>query len=251
MSIKQPKGTSKGGVMSKTAKIIIGVLGGLLGLAIIGVIAAFWLFSANIKVSNIITEEEAKQIAFEHAGVQEADVKMRRVKLDNEVLNSNYDIEFNVGNVEYDYEINAQTGHIDDFDVDGLDDEHYYEVVMESAPAGEQPKTQTEVGAVEESTSGTWNKTDPAVVDAKISEDEAAKTVLAKVPGAAESNLWIKTDIEDGRVVYEGKIIYDGTEYEFEIDANSGEMLSWETERAEPDEVPAEENYSEKQHHNQ
>ena len=56
--------------------------------------------------------------------------------------------------------------------------------------------------------------------------------VLAQVPGASRSDIReFETDSEDGRTEYEGKIRYDGMEYEFEIDAYSGAFRSWEAEQ--------------------
>ena len=54
---------------------------------------------------------------------------------------------------------------------------------------------------------------------------------LAQVPGAAVSDIQeFKADDDDGRTEYEGKIIYDGMQYEFEIDGYSGAIRSWEVE---------------------
>ena len=39
-----------------------------------------------------------------------------------------------------------------------------------------------------------------------------------------------KQDYDDGRLIYEGKIIYNNREYEFEIDAATGAVLDWESE---------------------
>ena len=38
-------------------------------------------------------------------------------------------------------------------------------------------------------------------------------------------------EIDDGYAEYEGEIFYDGTEYEFEISASDGSILSWEIDR--------------------
>ena len=38
-------------------------------------------------------------------------------------------------------------------------------------------------------------------------------------------------DREDGRMVYEGKIYYNGLEYEFDIDAVSGKIVKWDIDR--------------------
>ena len=34
----------------------------------------------------------------------------------------------------------------------------------------------------------------------------------------------------DGRMTYEGKIVYNGMEYEFEVDAHSGTITDWDSE---------------------
>ena len=43
--------------------------------------------------------------------------------------------------------------------------------------------------------------------------------------------LRIELDRDDGRYKYEGEIIYNNIEYDFEIDANSGTILEWSEER--------------------
>ena len=55
--------------------------------------------------------------------------------------------------------------------------------------------------------------------------------VTAEVPGAAESDIYeFETDRDDGRLEYEGKIIYNNTEYEFTIDGYSGAIREWDAE---------------------
>ena len=64
-----------------------------------------------------------------------------------------------------------------------------------------------------------------------ISEKEAKQIALEKVEGAVESDIK-DFHMENKRdyVEYEGKIIYDGKEYEFEIDGHDGIILEWEVE---------------------
>ncbi len=64
-----------------------------------------------------------------------------------------------------------------------------------------------------------------------LSEADAKKVALEKVPGAQESDIrgW-KLDRDDGRQEYEGSIFFEKMEYEFEIDATTGEIISWEAE---------------------
>jgi len=65
-----------------------------------------------------------------------------------------------------------------------------------------------------------------------IGEAKAKSIALSRVRGAKDLNIVkLHLDREDGRMVYEGKIIYNNTEYEFDIDAITGDIVSWEEER--------------------
>ena len=75
-------------------------------------------------------------------------------------------------------------------------------------------------------------KTPNSTVGALISEEEAKKLALEKVPGASEKDVRIHLDHDDGKTIYEGSIVYEGVEYDFEIDADSGVILEWEKEIA-------------------
>lgn len=65
--------------------------------------------AANSQTSEI-SVERAKQIALSHAGVGSA--KFKKAKLDYENGVKVYDIEFKVGNLEYEYDINVSNGAI-------------------------------------------------------------------------------------------------------------------------------------------
>lgn len=64
--------------------------------------------------------------------------------------------------------------------------------------------------------------------EATITMEEAGTLALEKVPGATDTNMRIKEDREDGRLVYEGSILYENKEYDFQIDAATGEFIEWE-----------------------
>ena len=64
-----------------------------------------------------------------------------------------------------------------------------------------------------------------------ISAEKAKGIALKKVPGANQSHIGeFHLDHEHGRVVYEGKMVYQNTEYSFKIDALTGDILSWEVD---------------------
>ena len=65
--------------------------------------------AANTQTSEI-SVERAKQIALSHAGVGSA--KFKKAKLDYENGVKVYEIEFKVGNLEYEYDINVSNGAI-------------------------------------------------------------------------------------------------------------------------------------------
>ena len=67
--------------------------------------------------------------------------------------------------------------------------------------------------------------------DVAISLEEARDIALAIDIRATASNISIELDRDDGWYVYEGEIFYNGMEYEFEIDADSGNILKWEEDR--------------------
>ena len=59
-----------------------------------------------------IGREKAISIALNHAGVKRSDVRELDCELDRENGVLVYDIEFEVGNMEYDYDIDAKTGAV-------------------------------------------------------------------------------------------------------------------------------------------
>lgn len=146
--------------------------------------------STNASNNGEITEEKAKQIALEHAGVKESDVTAIQIKQDYDDGSKQYEIEFYTADKKYEYDIKADDGTVLKVD---------YETIRG------------------QNTNGT-----------KITEEEAKKIALAKVKGATEKDIFIKMDSDDGMVLYEGEIRHNNKEYEFEIDAYTGDIVKWE-----------------------
>ena len=143
----------------------------------------------------------ALQTALKDAGVNEADASRIRVTMDRDDGMLVYEVRFDAAEVEYDYEIDAESGRIISTDVERWDDDDRDD----------------------------RNRT--ANANVAVSRDEAVKTALGKVSGATEKDVRIELDYDDGRYRYEGDIIYNGIEYDFEIDADSGRILEWEEDR--------------------
>ena len=68
--------------------------------------------------SQLITPEQAQTIALEHAGVTADEVTGLHAVMDIDNGRQEYDVEFRVGHLEYEYEIDAATGQIISTDID-------------------------------------------------------------------------------------------------------------------------------------
>ena len=151
----------------------------------------------NASDSGMIGEEKAKEIALNHAGLTEDQTQRLLVKRDYDDGRSIYEVEFyGEGRDEYDYEIDAVTGEIVAFDTDLHD-----------------------------------HGTAPSEGQSQVSEEQVRQTVLERVPGASAENIFLHLEWDDGRLEYEGELIYDNMEYEFKIDAYSGAVTEWEAEQ--------------------
>ena len=147
--------------------------------------------------SGAITEDAARQAALDHAGVAEADAQFLHTKLDRDDGRTVYEVEFWANGSEYDYEIDAASGEILAFD---YDTEH-------SAASG--------------------------AGEAALSAEDAKRIAFAHA-GVAEADatrLKVESDHDDGRFVYELEWEIGPVEYEYTIDAASGEILSFESDR--------------------
>lgn len=74
--------------------------------------------SSGANADNIISEEEAKNIALKDAGVKEGSVTNIRIELDFDDGRQEYDVDFYVGDKEFEYTISAEDGSILEKDAD-------------------------------------------------------------------------------------------------------------------------------------
>ena len=59
--------------------------------------------------------------------------------------------------------------------------------------------------------------------------EKAKEIAVARITGAKKINVTnIQLDNEKERMIYEGRIVYKNTEYKFDIDAITGEVINWE-----------------------
>lgn len=157
--------------------------------------------------------EKANEIAISHAGLSSGSVSFVKAKIDTEDGVKVYDIEFYSGNVEYDYEINAATGAIVSFD---QDIENYEIPTQPAAPT--QAATQPQTAAPKQAASSV------------ISVDKAKQIALSHAGVSGASFKKVKLDKDDGVRVYEIEFKVGNVEYEYDIDASSGAIISSSSE---------------------
>lgn len=161
-----------------------------------------------------IGKDKAAKIALADANLTDTDVTRLRVSKNHDDGQSIYEVEFTNENTEYEYEILASNGDILSTD---------YE---ESHTPNQQNQNGQQTQNGHHNQSGRQSQ-----ADVQLLIEDASALALERVPGATQQDLKIELDYDDAYYKYEGDIIYDQKEYEFEIDANTGEFLEWKEER--------------------
>lgn len=177
-----------------------------------------------------IGESKAKEIALENAGVTESDISRYQSSKDRDDGKTLYEIQFASGDTEYEYEINAENGDIISYGSESLNNGQSSTQNNTGTTTDNSGTNSTDTSQAQDNSQNTTaNNTGGNV---QFSEADAKAAALERVPGATEQDLRMELDHDDGKYIYEGDIIYQQMEYEFEIDANTGKFLKWSEERA-------------------
>lgn len=184
--------------------------------------------------TKIIDLQEAEKIALKHVKLKAEDVHMIRASLSKDFKNPVYDIEFYSGEMEYDFEIDAETGMILDFDKDV----ESFRFPNESPKDPNFPADDRSVPKEPASPSKQRGKTKSSVQSQNgsqeklLSLEEAQQIALEDLNMNDANPVFTKSylDKDDARINYEFEIRVGVTEYEYEIDAITGEILSFDRE---------------------
>jgi uncharacterized membrane protein YkoI len=159
----------------------------------------FLIFPVQATAAAYIEETEAKSIAFQHAGLSEEETSFVSVKQYEKRGMRLYDITFTGGGVKYNYEIDAISGEILEYE-------------RRSAGKAAQGHNDGNQGYI-----GFEKAKSIALAHANVSESEIRKYEA-------------EMDRHRGRAVYEIEFDHSWTEYEYEIDAETGEIVRWKSE---------------------
>lgn len=146
-----------------------------------------------------ISEAEAKAIAYEQVPGAADDGSAIVVK-EFDDMRKTYEVQFTHEGVLYEFKIAARNGRIIGQDMESTGAAGY------DTPAQDQ-----------ETAEGPQD----------IGVEKAKEIALSNVSGASASDVKkAQADNENGKLVYEIEIRYDGQEYDFEIDAATGDIVS-------------------------
>lgn len=156
--------------------------------------------------------DAAKTIALEAAGVSESAAVFSTAGLDRQNGTDYYAVDFTANGRTYAYDIDAVTG-----------------VIIDSSEDQSQPAQATDGGASADGANSSGTSSQSTGGSAAITEDQAREIALADAGLTAEEVTFLKTklDRDDGRLVYDVEFYTaDYTEYDYEIDAADGTVLS-------------------------
>ena len=147
-----------------------------------------------------ISADKAKSIALADAGVSESSALGLRVKQDWDDGMAIYEVEFRCNGAEYEYDIRSADGTILKSERDD-DNDYYY-------------------------------TTAPSASGSLVGEAAAQSAALTHAGVGADTVAWMEADFdyEDGRMVYEVEFYAGTTEYDYDINARTAEVLHFSQE---------------------
>lgn len=194
----------------------------------------------SVPVAGTITLEEARDIALADAGVAREEAVFTEAKQDMERGVPVFEFKFYGGNVEYEYEINGQTGAVYSKKTTtyvSQDPAGTPPPVQTAPPASQTPATQppatakpTPAPATQPPATQAPRPTQPS--NSFIGSDAAKQAALADAGVSAGDARFTKArmDYEDGVPVYEVEFYTATHEYDYEIHAQNGSVFHKEVE---------------------
>lgn len=197
----------------------------------------------SVPVAGTITLEEARDIALADAGVAREEAVFTEAKQDMERGVPVFEFKFYGGNVEYEYEINGQTGAVYSKKTTTYvsQDPAGTPPPIQTAPPASQPPASQTPATQPPATAKPAPATQPPATQAPrptqpsnsfIGSDAAKQAALADAGVSAGDARFTKVrmDYEDGVPVYEVEFYTATHEYDYEIHAQNGSVFHKEVE---------------------
>lgn len=192
--------------MKKPLVIVLSIIGILL---LIG-IGIFIYFKVTY-----LSKDEVREIVISDVGEKDG---ISFTSIDLDIEENFYEVEFYYDNIEYEYKIDAKNGRIiyNNFKVTN----------QNSTNTNQSNNTSNQSNNV---TNNNQSESTNNVVS-EITLDEA-KEIAVKANNLNQANVTfteLKTDYNHGRKIYEIEYYHNHQEYSYEIDAATGEIISYE-----------------------
>ncbi len=208
---------------------------------------------------------EVEKIVLKDVNKKKSEVTFLKTELDFENGKYVYEVELLVNTIEYEYEIDAKQGTIlkkevkkenQNINPPTISLEKAKEIALEKAGVDKNSsdllftkEKQEEIYEIEFIYRDTKYEYEIGLSGQILKEEkeiksqtntnvslEQAKTIVfnhADIPLSASNISFLKEkqDMEDGRLVYEIEFLYQGKKYDYEVDANTGEILEYEVKQ--------------------
>ena len=172
-------------------------------LSIVSIFLLIGIFSFIYVKVTYPSKEEIKQIIIKDTGVNSNDIYFENIEL--EIEKNSYEVEFYYNNIEYEYKVDAKNGR----------------VIYNNFKINTNHNTNN-------------NKNNSSTSDTQNIQMEKAKEIAltdAKIDINNVTFTETKQDYDDGRLIYEIEFIYNHTEYNYEIDGTTGEIIHYDIDR--------------------
>ena len=161
-----------------------------------------------------VGEDAAKNAALLHACVSSADTQYLNCWMEyDDGCEDHYEVEFAVNGVQYEYEIDLHTGAVLKCEQERSESGHHSESHhSESHHAG-------------------YNTVPSGTNSGYIGETAAINAALAHANVSVSNAYELEAELDASDGVYEVEFVSDSVEYEYEIDAYSGAIVKYESDR--------------------
>ena len=177
----------------------------------------------NASKAKYKTLDEVKKIVFAHAKIDGSKASNIDIEYDYNLGQIVYDIEFDYNNNEYNYEVNATTGEIIEYEVDQNDD-----FITNQANIDNQNNNSSNNNTNNNTNNSSKNNSNNSNNAKYISKNEAKNIAFKRVNVSNASSTEIEFKYKSGLPIYEVEFYSNGNEYDFTINAQTGEILYYD-----------------------
>ena len=200
------------------------------GLLLVSALGAGTAHAASTAAHNgLLDQQEAAEFAFMDADVKADEVTNLRTHLEKDDGVYVYDIEFYVGNIEYEYEIRAEDGVVLEKDKE----DKSRNVKTDSAADSDGWAPSEDTAADSDGRASSEDSSASSAADNKYISVDRAKQIALQDAGLEEEEVIFtaaKFEDDDGRKEYDIEFYCGSLEYEYEIDAMTGRILDSDVE---------------------